>query len=189
MIGRGHRPNHAKRSISRRSAGPTPRRVILGTLPIALAVLLILEAGQVRLIEAGVQRCLLALFGVHARRVGSTVIFPLHDHLYGVALTAGCSVGPVLAIFLTAVGVVAWFRELGVSTVLLGSALIAALFVIVNEIRIAVIVGAIHRWGFRRGYEFSHVFIGSAISTTGFVLAVFVFVRVLLRRQSARGAA
>jgi exosortase/archaeosortase family protein len=157
--------------------------VVLGTVPLGVACALIVWARPVRIVEAQLQRELLSWFGLHATRVGTTVIFPTGHRFYGVALSPGCSVGPVLAIFLAAVGVVAWFRRLAPGAVVGGVAVIVALFVVVNEIRIGIIVAAMHRWGFHRGYEISHVFVGSAISTTGFVIAVMFFVKIVLRRR------
>ncbi|NHA00951.1 hypothetical protein G5V59_16395 [Nocardioides sp. W3-2-3] len=37
-------------------------------------------------------------------------------------------------------------------------------------------------WGFERGYDFSHVFLGSAITTVGFVLGAVLFVRLFVSR-------
>lgn|SRR5690606_19329403 len=152
------------------------------TLPLlGAAVLLLVFAVQVRHAEAAVQAGFLQLVGLDARAVGAAVIFPLEGRWFGVGFSLGCSIAPLTALFLGGAGIAAWMRPLRLRSVGLGVLALVGLFMLANQIRIAIIVGAMHFLGFQRGYEMSHVFLGSAITTLGFVAAVVLFVRLLLR--------
>lgn len=163
-----------------REASPAQSRIMAVGL-IATALALLLFGQQIRVAEASLQAHVLQFVGMYARRVGTAVIFPMNGHFVGVAFTLGCSIGPLAALFLGGAGIASWLRPLRLRSVVIGGLSLVALFVLVNQIRIAVIVGSMRLMGFQRGYEFSHVFLGSAITTLGFVAAVVLFVRLLLR--------
>ena len=57
----------------------------------------------------------------------------------------------------------------------------ALLILVVNFARIAGIAYATWQWGFNPGYEYSHVFIGSAFSLLGFVGAILLALWILVR--------
>lgn len=150
------------------------------------ATLLVVQGTAVRGVEARVQAALLTVFGIDASALGQAVLFPLDGRWVGVAFSIGCSVAPIAALFLGASAVAAWLRPLPVSSVALGVGGLALLFMLANQLRIAVIVAMMRSMGFERGYEFSHIFLGSAISTLGFVAAVLLFVRLVLRSPAVR---
>lgn len=146
-----------------------------------VALGLLLGGQSVRTAEAAVQAFLLTLFGMRAETFGQAVIFPLQNRWVGVGFSVGCSVAPLTALFLAGSSVASWLRPLRLRSVALGVGALVLVFMIANQLRIAAIVGMMKTMGFEKGYEFSHIFLGSAISTVGFVAAVFLFVKLVLR--------
>jgi hypothetical protein len=53
---------------------------------------------------------------------------------------------------------------------------------LVNQLRLLVIAGSMLAWGFRTGYERSHVFLGTVLSTVGVIIGVIIFVWMLIGR-------
>jgi exosortase/archaeosortase family protein len=149
----------------------------------ALGVLLILERRQSQLTESWVQSRLLGLFGLPVHRIQSAVLFTIDGKLTGISLTAGCTIGPLLGLFFLLTSVACWFRAFALRRVVFGALELVAVFLVANQIRITAIVASMRHWGFQRGYEFSHVFLGSAITTIGFVVGAIVFVRLMMRRS------
>lgn len=148
----------------------------LALILVAGAGLLLLAAHSVRVGEAWVQAGLLRLLGMGGRQVESVVLVADGER-FGLAITAGCSVGPLLAVFLLGTAPVVWWRAMPVARVVRALARLGLVLFLANQVRIFVIVLAMRVWGVERGYEVSHVFIGSAITTVGFVLGVVLLVR------------
>lgn len=161
----------------RRSFGAVAVRRSLALTLVAGAVLLLLGAHTVRVGEAWVQAGLLRILGMGGRQVESVVLVGSDGALFGLAITAGCSVGPLLAVFLVGTAPVVWWRDLPFGRVVRALARLGLVLFLANQVRILVIVLAMRVWGVERGYEVSHVFIGSAITTVGFVLGVVLLVR------------
>lgn len=151
-------------------------------------MLLILGGQTIRSVEASAQAFALNLVGMRADALGQAVIFPLQGRWVGVGFSLGCSIAPLSALFLSGSAVAAWMRPLRLRSVVLGVGALVLVFMIANQLRIATIVGMMHTLGFQRGYEISHIFLGSAISTIGFVAAVVLFVRLVLRDPGTMGA-
>jgi exosortase/archaeosortase family protein len=61
----------------------------------------------------------------------------------------------------------------------------AALILVVNMIRVAGIAWATWHYGIT-GYDYSHVFVGSAFSLVGFVGAMLIALWILVRTDRAR---
>lgn len=155
---------------------PTTRRVLAGAM-VAAAIALVVWARAVRVGEAWAQVGLLQLVGVDALRVQTTVEAVLDGHRVGLILTAGCSVGPLLAVFLIGAAPFVWWRDLPVHRVLLALAQLGLVLTVANQVRLALIITSMRVWGIERGYEVSHVFVGSAITTVGFVLGAVLLIR------------
>ena len=179
------RPRGRRRAdvVPSRAAGPRRRLVALAL--VATAVALFVFARPVRLVEAWTQTRLLELGGIDAQQIGTAVLVDVQGRLAGISLAAGCSIGPLLAVMLVCCAPFVWFRSLSVTRVALSVAQLAAVLVLANEIRIAAIILSMREWGFERGYDFSHVFLGSAITTVGFVLGAVLFVRLFVSRPEA----
>jgi exosortase/archaeosortase family protein len=176
------------RVVTLPTSRPARARLNLTALSLALTGILLLVLGeQVRTLEAWVQATALDLFGIAATAVRETVMVRLPSGLgVGIRITPGCSVGPLLATFLLGSSPFVWYRSLGWRCVLTAVAQLAVVLVAANQMRIAVIVGSMQLWGIHRGYEVSHVFLGSTITTIGFVLGALLFVRLLLRQEPAQ---
>lgn len=155
---------------------------------LAAAVLLFVYAREVRLGEAWLQTELLHLGGIDAERIGTAVLVQIEGRLAGINLTTGCSIGPLLGVFLAATSPFVWYRALSLTRLIGAVTQLAALLVLANQIRIAAIVLSMRHWGFERGYDFSHVFLGSAITTVGFVGGLVLFVRLVASKPKATGA-
>ncbi|HVK28444.1 MAG TPA: hypothetical protein VM575_08885 [Nocardioides sp.] len=174
----------------RRRADPgrglaAPRRRLVALALVAAAIALFAGARSVRLAEAWVQTRLLELGGIDAQQIGTAVLVDVQGRLAGISLAAGCSIGPLLAVMLLCCAPFVWFRSMSVTRVAMSVAQLAAVLVLANEIRIAAIILSMREWGFARGYDFSHVFLGSAITTVGFVLGAVLFVRLFVSRPEA----
>jgi exosortase/archaeosortase family protein len=159
---------------------PLHRSRVLAALLGAVAVGLLVEGRAVRTGEAGLQTVLLHLAGQESAHVGTAALFRVQGALVGVSFTTGCSIGPVLAVFLGATAVAAAVRPLSARRVATSTLVLVGLFVLVNQLRVVVIVASMRWLGVARGYDLSHVFLGSIITTLGFLLAVVLFVRLLL---------
>lgn len=149
-----------------------------------LAIGLLVGGQTVRTGEAAVQAFALNVFGLGAQTFGQAVIFPLQNRWVGVGFSVGCSVAPLTALFLAGSSVAAWLRPLRLRSVALGVGALVLVFMVANQLRIAAIVAMMQTMGFEQGYEFSHIFLGSAISTVGFVAAVVLFVKLILRQPA-----
>jgi exosortase/archaeosortase family protein len=164
------------------------RRQVLSLMLAASGVALLVFARDVRVFEAYVQHTLLGWAGVNTEHVQTALLFLIQGHRFGISLTPGCSIGPLLGVFLIAASPFAYFRDLPVRRVVVSAIELMAVFVISNQVRFAVIIGAMKHWGFERGYEATHVFLGSAITTVGFVIGATLFIRLLASRPSAAPA-
>ena len=158
------------------------RRLVVSGALFTLGAVLLTVTRQACMVEASVQHWMLQRLGVDAVHLQTAVLFPIDGQLAGVTLSPGCSVGPLLGVFLVLASPIAHLRDVPARRVLASAAVLVAVFVLANQLRILVIVVAMVRWGFDRGYEVSHVFFGSAITTIGFVLGAIVFVRLFARQ-------
>lgn len=158
-------------------------RVAAATLGLG-GVLLLIFSRSVRVAEAWLQVLLLETLQIDAHQVGTSLLVLIGQERVGIAMTAGCSIGPLLAIFLLSSAPLLWFRPVALRRVAVSFAALAFVLILANQIRIAVIAVSMRTWGIDFGYNLSHVFLGSAITTVGFVLGVVIFARLFIRRRS-----
>lgn len=180
------RPRHG-RALPQHAGDRSPSRA-LALLLLTAAVLLLVGGQWVRSVEASTQSLLLTAVGMRAEALGQAVIFPMEGRWVGVGFSLGCSVAPLTALFLGGSSVAAWMRPLRLRSVALGVGALVLLFMVANQLRIVTIVAMMRSLGFERGYEISHIFLGSAISTIGFVAALVLFVRLVVRDPAAQAA-
>jgi len=142
-----------------------------------IGVAVLSQESLVRRLEARTGADFARLLGlVPARAVGSAVVFPLRGRFVGYAVTEGCTVAFLVAPFfviaalLTASGRTPPRRALGAVGVA------TLVFFTVNQARLLVVAGSMRLWGFRSGYERSHVFLGTILSTVGSVIGLLLFV-------------
>ncbi len=151
------------------------------------AVLLNIRA--ITLAEAHLSSVLISVTGLAAAHsVGTAVIYQLGSRWVGFAITGGCSVALltippfVIAALLIGTRRVSWVR--GLASV--ASAVL--LLIVVNQLRLYIIAAAMQWWGFKTGYERSHVLIGSGITTVGLALVTLIFMFFLGRGGKRRAA-
>ena len=162
-------------------------------LLLLVAATLLARQGGIRVLEARTSAEVLGLLRVvPAQSLGNAVLFPLAHRFVGFAVAPGCSVTFLVAPFcliaaaLIASGRVPPRRGLGA----LG--LVAGIFFAVNQARFVVIVASMRGWGFKTGFELSHVLLGTVLSTLGVLGGILLFVWVVAterRRQMALGTA
>lgn len=131
------------------------------------AAALVLFDAAVRRLEASTSAAVVALTGMRSAAVGAAVVFPDHGRLVGYALTAGCSVAFLLAPLLLVVAGLVLAGRLTRRKAVVTSIILTALLFTVNQLRFAVIAWSMHVWGFETGYERSHIFLGTFVSTLG----------------------
>lgn len=116
-----------------------------------------------------------ATFFVHAGQTG----------MFGLRITAECSSWPFAAGFATiSAGLVAGSR-LGIGRIVLAAFAAVGLFVLVNQMRIQFVALASDRWGLDRGYQWSHVWLGTAVTIMGAIAAFAAYLMVLGRGPKA----
>jgi exosortase/archaeosortase family protein len=111
-----------------------------------------------------------------AHPFGTAVVFPLGRRFAGYSLSPGCTAAFLVAPFcFLFAGAVALAPRLPLSRAAVALGTVAAILFVVNQIRLMVIAAAIESWGFQLGYERSHVFLGTVVSTVGLVFGLVVF--------------
>lgn len=161
------------------TSGYASSRVVTSTAcaVAALAVGLVIAQRPIRVFEAHVSALVLdgLSFG-SSDAIGSAVVFAESGRLVGFTLTLGCTAALLLIpFFLVAAGLIASRRIHAVRAA--RSLVVATLVVlIVNQLRFLVVAVSMRVWGHEKGYERSHVFLGSVLSTAGLMIGVMVFV-------------
>jgi exosortase/archaeosortase family protein len=157
-------------------------RPAIGLACLAVVVSLFVFESRLRAFEASISVHLVHLLGLHDTvRMGSTVLFRTDGVLTGYTLTLGCTAAFLVVPFFVATGaLVAIHRVPAIRSV---TSLIAAVATVLvfNQIRLLTIALAMNAFGARRGYSYSHVLVGTFISTIGVVCAGFIYLAILLR--------
>jgi hypothetical protein len=156
-------------------------RLLAALLITWLGVALLVGQAQVRRFEAAASARLVGSLGiVSAHALGTAVVFHLGSGFFGYVLTPGCTVAFLISpfFFLLAAALVAAPR-IAVRRALMTLAIISVLLFVVNQLRLVVFAASMRAWGFKTGYERSHVFLGTIASTLGLVAALLLFLAVL----------
>lgn len=159
----------------------------LGLASAIVAVLLALRS--IRVGEAVLSSLLLQAMGAGAERLGTTVIVQSGPGRAGFTIATGCSTA-LLAIPFLGVGALAVLTGRFRPRRVLAHLAVAVVGVIVlNQLRFGIVGGAIHVFGYERGYGQSHVLIGTLVSTLGLVGGLTAFGWTLTRgtRPGAEG--
>lgn len=158
------------------------RMTVVGAIVLA-AVALILFDDVVRELEASTSAQLIAAVGVHGAPIGSAVVFRVDGRLVGYVLSAGCSVAFLLSpLYLVVAGLLATDR-LSARRALGCLVVLTAVLFTVNQLRLAVIAWSMRVWGFQPGYERSHIFLGTLISTLGALGGLLIVLRQMTRQR------
>lgn len=150
----------------------------------ALAIGLVIAQRPIRVFEASISALVLQglSFGSSAS-VGSAVVFAESGRLVGFSLTLGCTAALLLLpFFLITAGLVA-SRRIPARRAAGSLAVATVVVLLVNQLRFLVVAVSMRVWGHETGYERSHVFLGSMLSTAGLMAGVLVFVVGLAKDQ------
>ena len=163
----------AGRHARRHNAAATP---VAAALAVASVCLLLLQR-TIRNTEALLSSTIVRVMHVrHAQQVGAVVVFPLRGHYVGYELSIGCTVALLLMpFFLIGAGLMASGR-VRLRQGLESLAAVTVILIVVNQLRFLMMASSMALWGFRAGYERSHVFLGTVLSTIGVVVGVIVFI-------------
>jgi exosortase/archaeosortase family protein len=156
---------------------------------VGLAILL--TESHMRQIEAAASAFVLRLTHVAgtAHPTGSAVVFNQGPHWVGYSIAAGCTAALLIAPFFFVSAGLLLSRRVSLSRGLIALVVVTVLVWAVNQLRLLLIAASMQLWGFRTGYNRSHVLAGGVLSTFGVAIGVVIFVLLMIReRPSARGS-
>lgn len=163
---------------------------IAGLIMYALSVAMVVKNDAFRQAEVHIAAPVSAFVTGSHRTVfiQSSVYFHLGSPRgFGLNLTTECTSALLLIPLFVMMGSFAIFTSLSLRRELLAVACGAALILAVNSLRIAGIAFATWHWGVP-GYDYSHVFVGSAFSLVGFVGAMLIALWILVRTERMKQA-
>jgi len=165
----------------------TLRRIVTAAALVGLAALVMLGNGGFRDLEAQGASYLTQ------RLTGTDTLFWEGHQVFvwslgtpqarGLFVTPDCSAAFIAGPLLLVAAVVCVGRRLRLGRILYASALAATVVVVVNIGRISMIAWAIHEWGPRTGFWWSHVVAGSIVTLAGAVLGLWVLVWTGFRQE------
>ncbi|MGW0217507.1 hypothetical protein ACWDXH_24255 [Micromonospora chokoriensis] len=170
--------------------GPWLRATVGALVGVAIAAATLWRWHDIASAEAWLNAHLVNAVGLaDAKSIGAAVIFPLDQRWVGFMVSSGCSVAMLLIPPIVLASTLIGFRRITLSRGLNALAMAVVLLVTVNQLRLAAVVVSMQTWGFRLGYERSHVLIGSVITTAGLIAVTILFVVLVSRTKRIRGAA
>jgi exosortase/archaeosortase family protein len=170
--------------------GPWLSATVGALVGVAIAAATLWRWHEIASAEAWLNAHLVNAVGLaDAKSIGAAVIFPLDQRWVGFMVSSGCSVAMLLIPPIVLASTLIGFRRITVSRGLNALAMAVVLLVTVNQLRLAAVVVSMQTWGFRLGYERSHVLIGSVITTAGLIAVTILFVVLVSRTKRIRGAA
>ena len=104
--------------------------------------------------------------------------------LAALVVTPECSVLLMLIPLMALFGLLLGLGRLKNRNLLLATGVAALIMIVINQLRLAMIVGSIHLFGFARGYPISHIYLGSVFAVFGFAFAIFTFIKIASRDSS-----
>ena len=163
-----------------------PKRIAVAALLAVLTVAVLLEQARVRTFEALASAWIVGgLRVVPAESLQTAVVFPLRGRFVGYTLTPGCTAAFLVAPFLLLGAGLIIARRLSVWRGVKALAVVTVALFVANQARLVVIALSMRAWGFYAGYERSHVFLGTIVSTLGVIGGLLLFLRVASRPAPA----
>lgn len=159
----------------------------LGLVALAISAALLVGQGRFRDTEARFTALVMRL--VHMRpasSLGDNVVFPLHGRWVGFSLSVACTAALLLVPFFVIAGLLLLARRVDSRRAIIALVVTTAVIFLVNQLRLLVIAGSMLAWGFTTGYERSHVFLGTVLSTLGVIGGVIIFVWMLVGNPGPR---
>jgi exosortase/archaeosortase family protein len=160
----------------------------LGLLLFGLSAVLAIQNGMFRRAEMRLAGPVSGFIvgDYHVRYIGTSAYFHLRaPGAFGLNLSAECTSALLLIPLFVMMGSFMIFTSLSLRRQFVAVLAGAALILVVNMIRVAGIAWATWHYGIT-GYDYSHVFVGSAFSLVGFVGAMLIALWILVRTDRAR---
>ncbi|MEV4119946.1 hypothetical protein [Micromonospora sp. NPDC049645] len=159
-----------------------------GLIGVAVAVATLWRWHDIASAEAWLNAHLVNAVGLaDTKSIGAAVIFPLDERWVGFMVSSGCSVAMLLIPPTVLASTLIGFRRISLTRGLNALAIAVVLLVTVNQIRLGAVVVSMQTWGFKLGYERSHVLIGSVITTAGLIAVTILFVILVSRTKRISG--
>jgi hypothetical protein len=150
-----------------------------GVLAVVAIAMLVMQQ-VVRRVEATLSAGVLRVLHIRsAESLGVSVVFPLRGHFVGYTLSVGCSAALLIIPFVLVSAGLLGTGRVPLRRCLQSLGMVTVILIVVNQMRFLVIAASMVLWGFRVGYERSHVFFGTLLSTVGVVAGVIVFIFML----------
>ncbi|MBV6696107.1 exosortase/archaeosortase family protein [Kitasatospora aureofaciens] len=118
------------------------------------------------------------------------VFFDVHSlRMEGLRITSECTAALVIAPIAALAGVLVGFVRFRVGRVLTALGVSALILFAVNQLRLLLIAFATHTWGLKHGYGWSHLLVGSLMTSVGAMLSIAAFFLLVSRTGRGRGSA
>jgi len=140
---------------------------------------------HMRQVEASVSAFVLRITHLApvAHPTGSAVIFTQDNHWVGYSIAAGCTAALLIAPFFFVSAALLLSGRVSVRRGLIALLIASALVWAVNQLRLLLIAASMQLWGFRTGYNRSHVLAGGVLSTFGVAIGIVLFLAVMIRER------
>lgn len=165
---------------------PVRRLTRLDAVLIAAAGVGVLATeSHMRHVEAGVSAFLLRITHLApvAHPTGSAVVFTQQNHWVGYSIAAGCTAALLIAPFFFVSAGLLLSGRVSVRRGLVALLIASALVWVVNQLRLLLIAASMQLWGFRTGYNRSHVLAGGVLSTFGIAIGIVLFLALMIRER------
>jgi exosortase/archaeosortase family protein len=140
----------------------------------------LLVSGPVRHVEACLSAELVAAAGTDgARCVGDTTVYRLDGLLTGHSVTFGCTSLLLLGPFVAVTVLLSLVPRVPVPRIAVAAAVAVVGIPAVNQVRMLTVHGGMRLWGVERGYELTHILVGTTISVLGTAGIAAAFLTVL----------
>jgi len=160
----------------------------ISVLLVVAGLLLVTFVRYGQMAEAQLNGALLNALNIASAEVyGTAVVFlPPVEAYVGYRVDAGCTATLlVIPFFFLTAGLLS-FSRLSPRRCLAALGIVIVLIYAANQARMLLIAGLMRLLGGERGYEASHVFLGTVVSTLGVLVAIVVFVAVLTGWRPSR---
>lgn len=163
-------------------------RVLCAATALSLGALTLWQSDRVRVAEAVLADAWLGwLLDGPVSQIHDVVFFPwLGGSMIGMRISEQCTVAYLLGPMCLVAALLAGTTRSSLLRLVAGLLMGAALLVVVNQIRIAIIAESTQRWG-TSGYDVSHKLVGTVIALVGFTLAASVMVVVATGHRRRNG--
>lgn len=164
-------------------------RTMAAALMIFLAVLLLIFHEETRLFEAQAASTIASIAFADSSVANSSTGTPyfaysLGDQWYLLRITAECGIGLYIAGLLLLTSALSFVRKIVFWRLVLALALASFIFIGLNQARFLLLAAIFSSMG-RASFNIAHSLGGSALMLSGMAIALLLFVRIAVRRESS----